>query len=134
MTGWYYRDDSGGAVGPVDLTELAHLIRANKVPEDVFVSRRVSGWETADSVQEVLDTGAIDRERILREYIAYGEAPLGQENWGWASDRVVNILRGAPKFAWQLVVDMVRLAPSDDSLSFLPLARWRIFYPTMEST
>ena len=29
-----------------------------------------------------------------------------------------NILRGTPKFAWQLIIDLIERAPSDNSLGF----------------
>src|SRR5262249_11409572 len=60
----------------------------------------------------------LDRERIVREFIAYGEAPLRQVPWGWASDRMYHIIDGAPEVAWELVTTLIDRAPSDESLGF----------------
>lgn len=118
---WYYLhpdDDEDSAVGPLALSDLVKMIRDAELPEDVLVSTDQEVWNRADAVEDILNALPLDRERIFREYIAYGEAPLGQENWGWASARMLSILNGAPEIAWQLIVELIERAPSESSLSF----------------
>jgi hypothetical protein len=117
---WYYcegESDSERCNGPVSLDGLATLIRSGELPCDVLVSTTKVEWDEADSVEAILRAIPIDRERIVREYIEYGEtdAPV----WGWASARMYNILEGAPELAWELIVDMIDRAPSDKSLGFV---------------
>ena len=123
---WYYLDvdgDNETARGPLLLDQLCELIRSGQLPEDVLVSPQPtldpSSWTGADAVEEILLTLPLDRERLMREYIGYGEAPRGEENWGWASHRMFSILDALPEFAWRLIVEMIDRAPSDKSLSFL---------------
>jgi hypothetical protein len=96
---------------------LAELIGSAEVPYDVLVSMTKIEWVEADTVEEILRAIPIDRERIVREYIEYGET--AHPEWGWASDRMFNILEGAPELAWELIVDMIDRAPSDNSLGFV---------------
>ncbi len=125
VTGWYYCNidvDSEVASGPVSLERLAHLIRTGELPWDVHVSAKgpaENEWVEADTVVQILDAIPLDRERLMHEYIAYGEAPDGEEDWGWASDRMHSLLEAIPELAWQLLVEMIERAPSDASLSFL---------------
>jgi hypothetical protein len=122
---WYYCDverASETAHGPGALEKLAAMIRAGDLPFDVLVSTERSDaaqWVEADTVREILDAIPLDRERLIQEYIAYGEAPRGQENWGWASARMYALLEGVPELAWALIVEMIERAPSDASLGFL---------------
>jgi hypothetical protein len=122
---WYYCDaevDNETAYGPVSLSRLAELIRTEQLPYGVLVSPEPTPgptWVEADTVEEILLAIPLDRERLIREYIAYGEAPLGEENWGWASDRMYSLLEGVPELAWTLIVQMVERAPSDASLNFI---------------
>ena len=67
-------------------------------------------------MERILRAIPIDRERIIREFVEYGEAE--NPDWGWASDRMHSILEGAPEIAWELIVELIDRAPSDDSLSF----------------
>jgi hypothetical protein len=122
---WYYCDaerDSETAHGPVPLARLAELIRTGELPYDVLVSTEPAPgptWAEADTLEAFLEAIPLDRERLMQEYIAYGDAPDGQENWGWASDRLFSILKGAPELAWTLIMEMIERAPSDMSLGFL---------------
>ncbi len=124
-TEWYYCDfdkDSEHAFGPVSLRRLAELIRTGELPHDVLVSTDPSPdveWVEAETVDQILDAIPLDRERLMREYIGYGEAPDGEENWGWASDRMYSLLEVFPERAWELIVEMIERAPSDASLGFL---------------
>jgi hypothetical protein len=91
--GWYYCDanvDPERAFGPVSLERLGELIRTGELPYDVFVSTEgtpEAEWVQADTVEQILDAIPLDRERLMKEYIGYGEALNGEENWGWASER-----------------------------------------------
>jgi len=122
---WYYVDverDPETAHGPVSLERLGELIRTGEIAYDALVSNDPSAeadWVEADEVEQVLDAIPLDRERLMLEYIGYGEAPPGHENWGWASDRMHALLEGVPELAWILVAEMIERAPSDDSLGFL---------------
>jgi hypothetical protein len=122
---WYYCDaerDQETAHGPLALEALCALIRSGTLPHDVLVSTTQdpgASWIEADTVEEVLRALPLDRERLIREYIAYGEAPPGLENWGWASDRMYSLLESLPEFAWDLIVEMIERCPSDKSLSFV---------------
>jgi hypothetical protein len=122
---WYYCNaevDDERAFGPVSLSLLAELIRSGELPHDVLVSTRGTledTWIQADQVEQLLDAVPLDREKLMQEYIGYGEAPPGQEKWGWASDRMYSLLEALPERAWHLVVEMIERAPSDDTLGFL---------------
>jgi hypothetical protein len=114
--------DPERAVGPVSLARLGELIRTGELPYDVLVGNEATPeaeWLEADTVEQILDAIPLDRERLMREYIGYGEAPNGQENWGWASDRMYSILEAIPELAWNLITEMIERAPSDASLAFL---------------
>jgi hypothetical protein len=116
---WYYCDaekDSERYDGPVSLDRLAELIGSGKLPYGVLVSTTKVDWEEADTVERILRAIPIDRERIIREYIVYGETE--HPEWGWASDRMYSILNGAPEIAWELIVELVDRAPSENSLGF----------------
>jgi hypothetical protein len=119
---WYYCDaekDSDRCDGPITLSALAALIRSGELPHDVLVSTNKTDWEEADSVEPFLRAIPIDRERIIREFIEYGEVEDPKDvKWGWASDRMYSILEGAPEIAWELIVDLVERAPSDRSLEY----------------
>lgn len=122
---WFYCDaerDAETAHGPVSLERLCDLIRSGEIPYDVLVSVHQTlgpSWVEADRVEEILTAIPLDRERLIQEYIGYGEARLGQEKFGWASDRMHGLLLGLPELAWELVTEMIERAPSDDSLGFL---------------
>jgi hypothetical protein len=122
---WYYCDsalDDETAHGPVSLERLCELIRTGAVPYDVLVSVvKTPGpsWAEADTVEAILCALPLDRERLIREYIGYGEAPLATEDWGWASDRMYSLLEALPEFAWELIIEMIEHAPSDRSLGFI---------------
>lgn len=125
MDRWYYREAEGSdetVCGPLALSRLVELIRTARLPYGVLVSQSPtpgSNWVEADTVREIIDAIPLDRERLVREYIAYGEAPPGQEKWGWASDRMFSLLGSLPELAWELIVDMIERAPSDASLGFI---------------
>jgi hypothetical protein len=122
---WYYCDaerDAENAHGPVSLEQLCQLIRTDELPYDVLVSVEPTpgpSWVEADTVEEILRALPLDRERLIREYIEYGEAPPGEENWGWASDRMYSLLEALPELAWEVLLEMIERAPSDSSLGFL---------------
>ena len=119
-TCWYYcngESDPDGCTGPVSLDGLAALIRSGELPWDVLVSTTKVEWNAADSVEAILRATPIDRERMVREYIEYGETEVPE--WGWASARMFNILEGAPELAWELIVDLIYRALSDKSLGFV---------------
>lgn len=125
VDGWYYREPSGTeedddpVVGPVPLDRVVDLLRAGALVDDVSVSADGVNWRAADEVAEVLEALPLDRERLIREYIEYGEAVAGEERWGWASDRMYAILEGAPELAWTLIQEMIARAPSEQSLRFI---------------
>jgi hypothetical protein len=110
--------DDETIAGPIELSELAALVRGGWLPDDVMISRDREHWENADRIAEFLQALPLDVNRIVREYIAYGEAPLGQESWGWASDRMNHVISGAPDVAWEVVTTLIDVAPSDRSLGF----------------
>lgn len=116
---WYYSDDADRTVGPISLERLAQLIREGELPYDVLVSTTRLEWANADRLERVLDALPLDQERLMREYIGYGEAPGGEENWDWASDRMYSILTGVPELGWKLIIEMIERAPSEASLGFL---------------
>jgi hypothetical protein len=122
---WYYCDaerDAETPHGPVSLERLCELIRANELPYDVLVSVEETpgpSWAEADTVEEILRALPLDRERLIQEYIGYGEASPGEENWGWASDRMYSLLEALPELAWELLLEIIERAPSDSSLNFL---------------
>lgn len=116
---WYYCDaekDDQRADGPVAFDRLVELIRSDRLPYDVLVSTDKENWVEADTIERILRAIPIDRERIIQEYIEYGETE--HPEWGWASDRMHSILEGAPELAWELIVELIDRAPSDNSLSF----------------
>lgn len=39
-------------------------------------------------------------------------------NWGWASDRMYSMLEAVPEMAWDIIIELIDRAPSDESLSF----------------
>lgn len=75
---WYYCDaarDDEVCFGPVSLSRLAELIRTEQLPYDVLVSPLPSPgptWVEADTVEQILEAIPLDRERLVREYLAYG--------------------------------------------------------------
>lgn len=121
---WYYREPSGTeedddpVVGPVPLDRVVELLRAGALVEDVPVSVDAVNCRSADEVEQVLEALPFDRERLIREFIEYGEAAVGEERWGWASDRMYAILEGAPELAWTLIKELIARAPSEQSLRF----------------
>jgi hypothetical protein len=118
---WYYcnADVDETSFGPVSLEQLAELIGTGQLPYDVLVSTTDADWEEADTVLQVLEAIPLDKERLIQEYVAHGEAFAGEENWGWASDRMYGLLERIPELAWSLLIEMIDRAPSDASLSFL---------------
>jgi hypothetical protein len=92
------------------------IMRSGQLPEDVLVSSDMVEWHEADTMERILREFPIDRERIIREFIEYGEAE--NPDWGWASDRMYSMLDGAPEVAWEIIVELVDRAPSEDSLSY----------------
>jgi hypothetical protein len=128
---WYYlipfidADDIIAAVipdaetiaGPIELSQLTALVRGGWLPDDVMVSRDREHWKHADRIPEFLLALPLDRDRIIREYIEYGETP-GSAHWGWASRRMHHIIADAPDIAWELVTSLIDLAPSDQSLGY----------------
>jgi hypothetical protein len=116
---WYYCDaekDPERCGGPVAFEQLLALMRSGQLPAGVLVSSDLVEWQEADTMERILRAVPIDRERIIREFIEYGEAE--NPDWGWASDRMYSILDGAPEVAWELIVELVDRAPSDGSLGF----------------
>lgn len=116
---WYYCDaerDDERVEGPVAFERLVQLIRADELPYDVLVSTDEETWVEADTVESILRAIPIDRERIIREYIEYGESM--DPEWGWASHRMYSILENVPELAWELIIELIDRAPSDNSLSF----------------
>jgi hypothetical protein len=116
---WYYDDedkDDDSYHGPVALDRLVALLRSGEISLEVLVSTDTVKWDPADKVEVILRKIPIDRERIIREYIEYGEAD--NPEWGWASDRLFSMLDGAPELAWELIVELIERAPSDKSLGF----------------
>lgn len=76
-------------------------------------------WWEADTVERILRAIPLDRERMIREFIEYGETENAEVvEWGWASDRMYSLLESVPELAWELIVELIERAPSDDSLSF----------------
>jgi hypothetical protein len=110
--------DAETITGPIELSQLTELVRGGWLPDDVMISRDREHWENADGVAEFLLALPLDRDRIVREYIEYGGAPVGQERWGWASDRMRHIIAGAPDIAWELVTKLIDIAPSDEALGY----------------
>jgi hypothetical protein len=116
---WYYcnaEKDPEQCDGPVEFEQLVALMRSGQLPDGVLVSSDMIEWQEADTMERILRAIPIDRERIIREFIEYGEAE--NPEWGWASDRMYSILDGAPEIAWEIIVELVHRAPSDGSLSF----------------
>jgi hypothetical protein len=116
---WYYCDaerDASRCEGPVAFEQLVALMRSGQLPDGVLVSSDMMEWREADTLERMLRAIPLDRERIIREYIEYGEAE--NPDWGWASDRMYGILDGAPEIAWEIIVELVDRAPSDGSLGF----------------
>jgi hypothetical protein len=109
--------DDETIAGPIALPDLAALVRGRWLPDDVMISRDCEHWENADRIAEFLHALPLDRDRIVREYIEYGEA-VGEVAWGWASDRMYHIIDGAPDIAWELVTTLIDVAPSERSLGF----------------
>jgi len=110
--------DAETITGPIELSHLTELVPGGWLPDDVRISRDRENWEYADSVTEFLLALPLDRDRIIREYVEYGVTPVGQVRWGWASDRMYHIIRGAPDIAWELVTKLIDLAPSDEALGY----------------
>jgi hypothetical protein len=110
--------DAETIAGPVALSQLTQLVRGGWLPDDVMVSRDREHWENADKVTEFLQALPLDRDRIIREYLAYGTTPVGQVRWGWAGDRMRNIIAGAPDIAWELVTHLIDIAPSERALRY----------------
>jgi GYF domain 2 len=120
---WYYlandaATDGDLPVGPLSLESLIELIRAGSIAEDTLVRVGDSGWEYADRVEPVVTALPLDRERLIEEYIGYGEAEIGHENWGWASHRMNSLLVALPELAWPITTELIDRAPSDQSLGF----------------
>jgi hypothetical protein len=95
---WYYRDEEKDPErwhGPLEFEQLMALLRSGQLPDGVLVSSDMVEWQEADTMERVLRALPIDRERIIREYIEYGEAE--NPDWGWASDRMYSMLDGAPE-------------------------------------
>jgi hypothetical protein len=116
---WYYRDaekDPERCGGPVAFEQLIALMRSGQLSAGLLVSSDMVEWQEADTMGRILRAIPVDRERIIREFIEYGEAE--NPDWGWASDRMYSILDGAPEIAWEIIVELVDRAPSDGSLSF----------------
>ena len=116
---WYYCDaekNDERVAGPVAFDWLVELIRSDELPYDVLVSTDKESWVEADTIETILRAIPIDRERIIQEYIEYGETE--DPDWGWASDRMYSILESVPELAWELIVELIDRAPSDNSLSF----------------
>lgn len=119
---WFYCDTASGEEelnGPVSLSKLARLIRDGHLPDEVLVSETGADFEPADRLLPLLEAIPLDRERLMREYIGYGEAPLGEEDWGWASDRMQSFLEALPELAWSLTAEMIDRASSEAALEFL---------------
>lgn len=117
--GWYYCDaekNDERCDGPVSFDRLMQLIRTGAIPHDALVSLDKDEWVEADTIEEILRAIPLDRERIIREYIEYGETE--DPEWGWASDRMYSVLENVPELAWDLIVELIERAPSDNSLSF----------------
>jgi hypothetical protein len=118
---WYYSPpDSPEAepVGPISVMEIAALIRRGELEESVYITSDLENWECADVVPEVMAVLPIDRDRILREYLEYAAAPIGQEDWGWASAKLNRIISSVPDLAWDLITTLIEAAPSEDALAF----------------
>jgi hypothetical protein len=116
---WYYSDEEKEPerwYGPLAFEQLMALLRSGQLSDGVLVSSDMVEWQEADTIERILRALPIDRERIIREYIEYGEA--GNPDWGWASDRMYSMLDGAPEIAWEIIVELVERAPSEGSLSF----------------
>lgn len=92
------------------------LMRSGQLSDGVLVSSDMVEWQEADTMERILRAIPIDRERIIREFIEYGEAE--NPDWGWASDRMYSMLDGAPEIAWEIIVELVDRAPSEGSLSY----------------
>lgn len=73
----------------------------------------------ADTVAGLRPETPFDRERLIGEYIAYGTARSGEENWGWASECMFSLLEKRPELAWSLILEMIERAPSDAALGFI---------------
>lgn len=116
---WYYSDeekDPEQCDGPVTFEQLVALLRSGQLPDGVLVSSDLVEWREADTVERILRAIPIDRERIIREFIEYGEAE--DPDWGWASDRMYSILDGAPEIAWEIIVELIDRAPSEAALEY----------------
>ena len=100
------------------LEALLELIRQGSIAEDTLVRADDSDWTSADQVEQIVTGLPLDRERLIQEYIGYGEAEIGQENWGWASNRMLSLLRRLPELAWPITAELIDRAPSDRSLEF----------------
>jgi GYF domain 2 len=111
--------DTDRPVGPMSLDALLGLLRAGTIAEDTLVRSKGSAWEYADRVEEVVTALPLDEERLIREYIGYGEADADSVQWGWASNRMYSLLVALPELAWPLIVQLIDRAPSDQSLGFI---------------
>jgi hypothetical protein len=111
-----YEHGQGRSVGPVTLAQLAELIHSGALAYDVPVSTNETDWHDADNVAEVVRAVPLERERMIQEFIYYGETP--DPEWGWASDRMYSYLDHMPERAWELIVELMERAPSDGSLNY----------------
>jgi len=117
--GWYFSDHLTAIdAGPIELSDLAGRIRSGDLPDDVFISRDGENWDNAYKFAEMLTALPLDRERIIREYLEYGEAELGKVDPGWAWERMQEILESAPEVAWEIVAELIERAPSEDALGY----------------
>jgi hypothetical protein len=98
--------------------QLVELIRQGVLPESVYISSDLENWEAADVVPEVMAILPLDRDRIIREYLEYAAAPIGEEDWGWASDKLHRLIWNVPDVAWELITVLIDAAPSEDALGF----------------
>jgi hypothetical protein len=88
---WYYSPPDppdAEPVGPISVVELVDLIRHGQLQESVYISCDLEDWRSADIVPEVMAVLPLDRDRIIREFLEYAAAPIGEEEWGWASDKL----------------------------------------------
>ena len=117
---WYYLTDSDEeeVVGPVSLARLVEFIQRGELREDALISSDLEEWRHADVVAEVMAILPVDRARIVREYLGYAAAPIGEEDWGWASDKLGRIITYVPDLAWEIVTALIDAAPSEDALAF----------------
>lgn len=121
---WHYLASDAPAgedrpIGPMKFEALLELLRRGTIAEDTLVRAEHADWEYADRIEEIVTALPLDQERLIREYIGYGEAELGQENWGWASNRMFSLLAALPELAWPIIAELIDRAPSERSLGFI---------------